>query len=60
MPVNQLSKPQELAALLAVPISFVYDRTRQNALDPIPHLKLGKYVRFELAQVEAWLAERSK
>jgi excisionase family DNA binding protein len=60
MPVNQLLKPQELAALLAVPISFVYDRTRQNALDPIPHLKLGKYVRFELAQVEAWLAERSK
>ena len=60
MPVNQLLKPQELAALLAVPVSFVYDRTRQTAPDPIPHFKLGKYVRFELAQVEAWLAERSK
>jgi len=42
-------KPQELADLLGVPISFVYDRTRQNSPDPIPHFKVGKYVRFDLA-----------
>jgi len=56
--VNQLLKPQELAHILGVPVSFVYDRTRQNSPDPIPHFKFGKYVRFELAQVQAWLAER--
>jgi predicted DNA-binding transcriptional regulator AlpA len=39
-------------------VSFVYDRTRQHAADPIPHFKLGKYVRFDLEQVEAWLQER--
>lgn len=58
--MNQLLKPQEVAALLGVPTSFVYDRTRQNASDPIPHFKLGKYVRFDLAQVQEWLAERTR
>ena len=58
--LNQLLKPQQLAALLGVPTSFIYDRTRQNAPDPIPHFKLGKYVRFDLAQVQEWLVERTR
>jgi excisionase family DNA binding protein len=58
--LNQLLKPHELALLLGVPVSFVYDRTRQNSPDPIPHFKLGKYVRFDLAQVQEWLAERTR
>jgi excisionase family DNA binding protein len=53
-------KPQELADLLGVPISFVYDRTRQNSPDPIPHFKLGKYVRFDLAKIQEWVTERTR
>jgi excisionase family DNA binding protein len=58
--LNQLLKPQQLADLLGVPISFIYDRTRQNASDPIPHFKVGKYIRFDLAQVQSWLQERTQ
>jgi excisionase family DNA binding protein len=58
--LNQLLKPQELANLLGVPTSFVYDRTRQKSPDPIPHFKVGKYVRFDLATVQEWLAERTR
>lgn len=58
--MNHLLKPHELAHLLGVPVSFVYDRSRQNSSDPIPHFKLGKYVRFDLAQVQEWLAERTR
>ncbi len=58
--MNQLLKPQELPDLLGVPISFVYDRTRQNSPDPIPHFKLGKYVRFDFAQVQEWVTERTR
>ena len=58
--MNQLLKRQELANLLGVPTSFVYDRTRQNSPDPIPHFKLGKYVRFDLGAVQEWLAERTR
>jgi len=56
--VNQLVGPQEVARLLGVPVSFVYDRTRQSASDPIPHFKLGKYVRFDLDQIQEWVKER--
>ena len=37
----------QLAELLGVPRSWVYDRTRSSGPEPIPHIKLGKYVRFD-------------
>lgn len=58
--LNRLFKPQELADFLGVPISFVYDRTCKRTADPIPHIKVGKYVRFDADQVEQWLAGRSE
>jgi excisionase family DNA binding protein len=58
--LNNLLTPPQLADLLGVSVSFVYDRTRQNASDPIPHFKLGKYVRFNLVEVEKWLEDRSR
>ena len=36
----------EVAELLRVPVSWVYERTRRRGSDQIPHLKLGKYLRF--------------
>ena len=48
---------RQLAEHLQVSVGWVYDRTRQNGPDLIPHLKLGKYVRFEPAcgQFRTWL-----
>lgn len=48
---------RKLAEHLQVPNSWVYDRTRESGPDLIPHLKLGKYVRFDPAsrQFQAWL-----
>jgi len=56
--LKQLLNPQQLADLLGVSISFVYDRTQRNAVDPIPHFKLGKYLRFDSEQVQQWLSDR--
>jgi excisionase family DNA binding protein len=42
---------EEAAALLKVPKSWLYERTRTGA---IPHLKLGKYLRFPLAELLQW------
>jgi excisionase family DNA binding protein len=56
----KLLNVKEVAELLGVPVSFVYDRTRRSALDAIPHLKVGKYVRFDLEKVERWLADRQR
>jgi Helix-turn-helix domain len=38
---------QELADLLGVAKTWVYDRTREHGPDLIPHIKLGKYIRFD-------------
>jgi excisionase family DNA binding protein len=45
----------DVAELLRVPVSWVYERTRRRGSEQIPHLKLGKYLRFCHADVTKWL-----
>ena len=51
---ERLLTASEVAELLAVPVSWVRESTRSGA---IPHIKLGRYRRYRLADVEAWLEE---
>ena len=60
-----LTKPKfwtvaELAAYLRVPKTWIYDRTRIDGPDIIPHVKLGKYVRFDpdSEAFQRWLMEQ--
>ena len=57
-----LLTPAELAARLAVPQSWIREKTRERARqrddDPLPVVRLGKYVRFSWPAVEAWLARQ--
>jgi excisionase family DNA binding protein len=46
---------QEIADKLKVPISWIYARTRKRSNDNIPHIRIGKYLRFEEAEVTTWL-----
>ena len=41
----------EAAALLRVPKSWLYERTRTNS---VPHMKVGKYLRFDQQEFVAW------
>ena len=45
----------EIARVLHVPVSWVYQHTRESGKERIPHIKLGKYLRFEVAAVREWL-----
>jgi excisionase family DNA binding protein len=45
---------QEAAELLRVPVSWLYERTRTNT---VPHVKLGKYLRFDRDELTAWVDE---
>jgi excisionase family DNA binding protein len=45
----------EVAELLQVPVSWVYDRTRSRGVDRLPGFRLGKYWRFDEGEVLAWL-----
>jgi hypothetical protein len=57
-----LLTPVELAAKLNVPQTWVREKTRKRAeerdKDPLPVVRLGKYVRFSWPAIEAWLTRR--
>ncbi len=54
---ERLLTAQEVADLLAVPLSWVREATRDGRL---PHLKLGRYRRYQAAALEAWLADQQR
>ena len=45
----------EVAELLRVPVSWVYERTRRRGMERLPHLKIGKYLRFRFTEVQTYL-----
>jgi excisionase family DNA binding protein len=55
-----LMNVSQVAHYLGVPTSFVYARTRRNARERIPHVKLGKYVRFDPTQLSRWISRHER
>lgn len=51
----ELLTVEDVAALLKVPPSWVYERTRRRGVERIPGFRLGKYWRFREGDVVAWL-----
>ncbi len=50
----------ELARRWKVPASWIRDYVRSRAKDPIPHVRLGRYVRFEFGcpDLDDWFARQ--
>jgi excisionase family DNA binding protein len=46
----------DVATLLRVPKTWVYEHSRLRGRRRIPHKKLGKYLRFAEQEVQAWFA----
>jgi len=55
MSANSLLTVEEVAEMLRVPVSWVYERTRKRGVCRIPGFRLGKYWRFREADVLAWI-----
>jgi excisionase family DNA binding protein len=49
---------EEVADLLQVPVSWVYERTRRRGRDRLPGFHLGKYWRFDESEIRAWLEQQ--
>jgi hypothetical protein len=49
--------PQTLADRWDVPISWVYMKCRTRDL---PHLKLGRYLRFDWDELQGWVAQHRR
>ena len=48
--MRSLITVQELSEILNVPVSWIYQRTSMGQ-EAIPHVKMGKYVRFDPQKV---------
>lgn len=50
----------ELAQRWRVPVSWIREQTRNRAADPLPCVRLGRYIRFEWESPKliAWLDKR--
>src|SRR2546428_6255902 len=56
--LHELLTVEEVAALLKVSPSWVYEHTRSRGTpraERLPHIKIGKYVRFEAGAIRAFL-----
>lgn len=49
---DPLLTADDVAALMRVTRAWVYAETRRDAL---PHLRLGRYVRYRRSAIEAWM-----
>lgn len=64
MNTEEILTPQEMAARLKVPVSWLYEQTRHRgrlrSSDPLPHRKMGRYLRFISGEVLEWLDRQNR
>ena len=61
--LHELLTVDEVAALLKVSRSWVYEHTRSRGTprsERLPHMKVGKYVRFDARAVRAFLEKKCR
>ena len=52
---DELMTPQEAASFLKVTVSWIYEHVRPEAEDRLPVVKLGKYLRFDRRDLNAFI-----
>ena len=60
--LHELLTVEEVAALLRVNKSWVYEHTRGREVattDRLPHIKIGKYLRFDAHAVRAFVLRKA-
>lgn len=61
--LHELLTADDVAVLLKVSKSWVYEHTRSRGLPPsqrLPHIKIGKYVRFDAQAVRSFLNSKCR
>lgn len=61
--LHELLTVEEVAAILKVSRSWVYEHTRSRGIprsERLPHIKVGKYVRFDARSVRAFLDRKCR
>ena len=56
--IEHLLTPQEVAEILRVKLSWLYQHTRRRTQDRIPFVKIGRYLRFREQDLVAYIESR--
>lgn len=56
---SQILTPDELAERLKVSERWVYEKSRRRCQNPLPTIRIGRYLRFDWGVVSAWLRSHS-
>lgn len=54
---DELMTVHDVARILRVPVSWVYEHARRSRGHRLPAIKVGKYLRFAASDVRAYVAE---
>ncbi|MBA3735129.1 MAG: helix-turn-helix domain-containing protein [Actinobacteria bacterium] len=54
---DRLLDVEEAAELIGVPVSWIQRACRA---DEIPHVRVGRYIRFRRESLEAWVAQKER
>jgi len=55
---DSLLTPQDAARFLKVSVSWIYEHVRPGTTDRLPAVKLGKYLRFDIRDLRAYIDEK--
>jgi predicted DNA-binding transcriptional regulator AlpA len=56
---SQILTLDEIAARLKTSKRWVYEKSRKRCLDPLPTIRIGRYLRFNWIDVSIWLRKNS-
>lgn len=57
---SQILTLTELAERLKVSERWVYEKTRRRSQNPLPTIRIGRYLRFNWISVSAWLRQQER
>ncbi len=58
--IPELWDIKELCEFLGVTEDWVYRRTMKDAPNPVPHIKVGHFLRFIPGEIYAWLRKNQR
>ena len=58
--LEELRTPDDICERLNVKKSFFYAPIRRKGADPIPCVTVGKYLRYRLSDVMAWIERQNR
>jgi excisionase family DNA binding protein len=57
---SQILTLKEVAERLKVSERWVYEKCRRRCQNPLPCIRIGRYLRFDWTRVSAWLREQER